>query len=310
MPNYYRIILGTASKHLEAAREAGYVGIHYDLPTDLRTLLNLDESDFRSTVAAEFLNIHPEKTRPSGALIAGAMWTLSSAIEEGDILLVSDGMGPTGRGGYHIAQVSGPYRYDPTAPLVHQRPVVWLDKHILRESMSEALRNSSGSVSALISLAPHRDELELLLTGKSTGADDAPEDSASFMFEKHLEDFLVMNWAQTELGAMYDIVKDDDGQVIGQQYPSDTGPMDVLALAKDESHYLVVELKKGRASDAVVGQVQRYMGFVKAEVASANQAVKGVIIALEKDLRLERALSVAPDISFMRYEVQFRLHGE
>ena len=49
--------------------------------------------------------------------------------------------------------------------------------------------------------------------------------------------------------------------------------MDVLAISKDKSELLVVELKKGRASDVVVGQIQRYMGFAKYELAEVNQTV-------------------------------------
>lgn len=84
--------------------------------------------------------------------------------------------------------------------------------------------------------------------------------------------------------------------------------MDSLAIKKDKSQLLVVELKKGRASDAVVGQVLRYMGYVKQELAEPNQEVKGVIIALEDDTRIRRALSVTPDVSFYRYEISFKLH--
>ncbi len=51
------------------------------------------------------------------------------------------------------------------------------------------------------------------------------------------------------------------------KYPTDTGPIDILALRKDGKELLVVELKKGRASDAVIGQVQRYMGYVMDELA-------------------------------------------
>ncbi len=69
----------------------------------------------------------------------------------------------------------------------------------------------------------------------------------------------------------------------------------------------IVELKRGRASDAVVGQIQRYMGFVKSELLEEGQNVKGVIIALNDDLKLRRALSVANDIEFMTYEVKFTL---
>ena len=52
--------------------------------------------------------------------------------------------------------------------------------------------------------------------------------------EKHLEEFLVQNWVQTELGRDFDIYE-EDGEQVGQQYPSDTGPMDVLAISKTRS---------------------------------------------------------------------------
>ncbi len=74
-----------------------------------------------------------------------------------------------------------------------------------------------------------------------------------------------------------------------------------------KSTLLVVELKKGRVSDNVVGQIQRYMGFVKEERAEPNQIVKGVIIGLEDDLRVRRALSVTNNIEYYRYEVSFKL---
>jgi restriction system protein len=69
----------------------------------------------------------------------------------------------------------------------------------------------------------------------------------------------------------------------------------------------VVELKKGRASDSVVGQVPRYMGYVQEELAEENQVVKGVIIALEDDIRIRRALTVAKNIEFYRYQISFKL---
>jgi restriction system protein len=68
-----------------------------------------------------------------------------------------------------------------------------------------------------------------------------------------------------------------------------------------------VELKKGRASDAVVGQILRYMGFVQEELAEEEQSVRGVIIALDDDQRIRRALAVVPDIDFYRYQISFDL---
>jgi restriction system protein len=122
----------------------------------------------------------------------------------------------------------------------------------------------------------------------------------------YLNTYLVMNWAQTELGKDYDIYT-EDGEPVGQQYPTDTGPMDLLAVKKDKTELLVVELKKGKASDVVVGQLLRYMGFVKEDLAEPNQSVRGVIIALEDDLRIRRALAVTPSIQFFRYQISFKL---
>jgi restriction system protein len=116
----------------------------------------------------------------------------------------------------------------------------------------------------------------------------------------------VQNWSQTVLGRDYEIYQDEDG-LVGQQFPTDTGPMDILAVSRDKRTLAVVELKKGRASDVVVGQVLRYMGFVSEELAEPDQRVKGIIIALDNDQRLNRALAVVPDIDFYRYVISFNL---
>ena len=93
----------------------------------------------------------------------------------------------------------------------------------------------------------------------------------------------------------------------GQQFPTDTGRIDILAISKDKKELLVIELKKGRASDSVVGQIQRYMGYIKSEFLETDQKVRGIIIALEEDLKLKRALSVTTDIEFYRYKINFEL---
>jgi restriction system protein len=49
------------------------------------------------------------------------------------------------------------------------------------------------------------------------------------------------------------------------------------------------------------------MGYVLQELAEENQSVKGIIIALEDDNRIKRALAVAPNIDFYRYQVSFKL---
>ena len=113
-------------------------------------------------------------------------------------------------------------------------------------------------------------------------------------------------WVANNLGIKY-VRFEEEVEGKRKKFRTDTGEIDILAISKDKSEYLVIELKKGRASDSVVGQIQRYMGYIKEEVADSNQKVKGLIIALEDDLRIRRALSVNTDIDFNRYKVEFDL---
>jgi len=173
------------------------------------------------------------------------------------------------------------------------------------------LRNSTGSIGTVSTITQYAAEIEKLVGVTVVASvvlpiDATVEDPVAFAMEKHLEEFLVKNWAQTDLGKDYDIFA-EDGELVGQQYPTDTGPVDVLAIKKDKSELLVVELKRGRASDVVVGQVLRYMGFVLQELAEPGQTVRGVIIALEDDIRIRRALAMTPTIDFFRYQMTFKL---
>ena len=177
--------------------------------------------------------------------------------------------------------------------------------------MSEKLQNSTGSIGTVSDITKYADEIENLAHGGQSKvviqvSDETIEDPSSFALEKHLEDFLVTNWQGTELAQRYEIFS-EDGELIGQQYPTETGPIDILAISKDRKELLVIELKKGRASDAVLGQIQRYMGYILSEVAEANQTVRGCIIALEDDVRIRYALKVNPSIDFYRYQVSFKL---
>jgi restriction system protein len=49
------------------------------------------------------------------------------------------------------------------------------------------------------------------------------------------------------------------------------------------------------------------MGYVLEELAEKDQKVNGVIIALEDDNRIRRALAVTNNIEFYRYQVSFKL---
>lgn len=302
---YRRIMLGAKSVYATECREGGFVGGHWGFDSDLSGQFGEDWRDFNKRFRPVYLENNPNKSKVAAGLACGMLYTICKGMEVGDIILA-----PDGNRNYFVGECSGSYYFAEGKILPQRRSVTWYEKRIPVDAMSLALRNSTGSIGTVSDITKHAEEIERLIGRDAppsiVATSEVIEDPSSFALEKHLEDFLVANWAQTELGRDYDIFS-DEGELVGQQYPSDTGAIDILAISKDRRTLLVVELKRGRASDAVVGQVQRYMGYVAAELAEEGQSVRGVIIALEDDLRLQRALSVTQNIDFYRYQVSFRL---
>ena len=305
MKNYYRIMLGQKSAYAEEAYKGNFIAAGFIKDRDLTHHLPDNWRDFNKEFIPLFLEQNPEKTKIGAGLACGMLWTISKEIQIGDVVLC-----PDGKGNYYAGEVTGGYEYQKGENLPHRRTVRWFSKTIARDIMSQPLKNSAGSVGTVSNITKYADEVETLLSGSRPASiiatDETIEDPSIFALEKHLEDFLVQNWHHTELGKHYDIYE-EDGEMTGQQYPSDTGPIDILAISKDKKEILVVELKKGRVSDMVVGQIQRYMGYVKEELAEDNQTVRGAIIAFEDDAKIHRALSVASNIDFYTYKIHFEL---
>lgn len=303
--NYYRIMLGKKSIHAQEAYKGNFIGADFGIDTDLTNKLPENWREFNKEFIPIFLAKNPDKTKVSAGLACGMLHTIAKGIYTGDIVLC-----PDGTGNYYVGEVTGDYEYNKGQILPHRRSVKWFSKVISRDELSESLRNSAGSIGTVSNISKYADEVEKLIAGDRpptiVATDETIEDPSVFALEKHLEDFLVQNWKHTELGKSHNIFE-EDGELVGQQYPTDTGPIDILAISKDKKELLVVELKKGRISDIVIGQLQRYMGYVKDELAENGQLVKGIIIALEDDIRLRRALSVTQNIGFYTYKVDFKL---
>ena len=298
-------MLGAKSMHADECFKGNFIGADFDIREDLSKNLPDNWRDFNKMFIPIFLKNHPEKSKISAGLACGALWTISKGIKVGDLVLC-----PDGSGSYYVGELLDNYSYHEGQILPHRRTLKWYPNLIERTLMSDQLKNSSGSIGTVSDISKYADEIEKLIARNRPptliSTDKTVEDPAIFALEKHLEDFLVQNWKQTELGKSYDIYE-EDGELVGQQYQSDTGPIDILAISKDKKEILVVELKKGRVSDSVVGQIQRYMGYVKEELAEDGQLVKGVIIGLEDDLRIKRALAVTSSIEFYRYQLSFKL---
>jgi restriction system protein len=306
MKNYYRLMLGKKSIHAAECFAGGFIGTDFGINEDLSEKLPDTWQRFNKGFIPVYQGLNPSASKITAGLACGFLWTVSKGLRSGDLVLCPDG---TNR--YRVGEVAGDYYYSPGQILFHRRPVRWTETFVERNAMSLPLRRSAGSIGTVANLtrSGHGDELDKLVgqtaAAAMVAADPTIEDPNAFALEKHLQEFLVHNWRSTELGRKYDIYQDEESD--GEQVEADGGYIDILAVSKDRKEFLVVELKKGRASDVVVGQIQRYMGYVLDEMAEPNQAVRGVIIALEDDQRIRRALRVAQNIDFFRYEVSFRL---
>ena len=134
--------------------------------------------------------------------------------------------------------------------------------------------------------------------------EDSVLNQGLFYMEKQLEDFIIHNWDKTELGKSFDLII-EEGELVSQQYRTDIGNIDILAKDKKTNCFVVIELKKNQTSDDTVGQLARYMGWIKKEKKDEN--VKGIIIAAGFDKRLEYAISAVPNIEVFLYQVDFKL---
>ena len=132
------------------------------------------------------------------------------------------------------------------------------------------------------------------------------QSESQFALEAHLEEFMFNNWSQIDFGEKLSLYT--DGEQSGRQYPAETWSIDFLCL-DENGDFAVIELKRGKTSDAVVGQVLRYIGWVKENLVEDEQKVKGIIIAHEIDDALRYAVVSLPDVRVMTYRVDFRLEG-
>ncbi len=160
----------------------------------------------------------------------------------------------------------------------------------------------------------YRPEVHGLFEGGSlVGADDEDDDEASeetaedtrFRLEAHLEEFMEANWSSIDFGAPLQIWTDGEG-MSGRQYETDVGRIDFLCTDTASGDFVVVELKRGRTSDRVVGQVQRYMGWVQEHLAN-GRGVRGLIITHEYDEGMRYALKMTPEVDARTYRVNFEL---
>jgi RecB family endonuclease NucS len=130
------------------------------------------------------------------------------------------------------------------------------------------------------------------------------KDTVSFKFEAHLRDFIISNLHVVRTSKL-ELYVTDSG-VVGKEFRTeDVGIIDILAVDENE-HFFVFELKLERGPDKALGQLLRYMGWVKKHLANGKK-VNGVIVASKMDTKIKYAVSVVENIELYEYEMNFKL---
>jgi hypothetical protein len=135
------------------------------------------------------------------------------------------------------------------------------------------------------------------------GEDEEPSSAGGeFAYEEDLRHYLAKNLSKLESGLR---VYEEEG-ITGIQFPVGGRFIDILA-TDAKGGLVVIELKVSRGYDKVVGQLLRYVAWIKKNLAEPNQNVRGVIVArgISEDLLL--ACSMVPGMELFEYELSLSL---
>lgn len=133
--------------------------------------------------------------------------------------------------------------------------------------------------------------------------DVAAQGSGQFAYESDLRNYLAKNLSLIEPGLR---LYEDEG-ITGIEFPVGGRFIDILALDSTGA-LVVIELKVSRGYDRVIGQLMRYIAWIRENQADAGQRVRGIIVAREISEDLFLACSLLPDVQLYEYQLSLTLN--
>jgi RecB family endonuclease NucS len=129
---------------------------------------------------------------------------------------------------------------------------------------------------------------------------DALPGSSQFLLERDLQNYLARNLEVIEPGLR--LYVDESEAISGMEVEAGGRRIDILAIDRN-NNLVVLELKVSKGYDRVVGQLLRYVNWVRKELADPGQKVRGIIVCrnMTEDLRL--ACADVPNIELFEYQL-------
>lgn len=286
---FWKISPGKQAYLWEEFKAKNYIAIGWNDVGDLRKFAN------RNEIIKEFYDVYPDS-------LPDQVLEFFYDMKKGDKVLIYGN-----KSIYAVGEIQSDYYYKEEESETyylynHRRDVKWLeipDQPLSIEFLPEDLQRKLMRPRTIIELTEDEwKSIEEVMKEQPPPEElEQPppaEPSFSISLERTLRDYLAENPNILEYGL----------QLIGKEYPTDAGNIDILFKDKD-GNYVIVETKKGRESDKVVGQILRYVGWVKKNLAPK---VRGIIVTHSSDSNLEWAIEAIRDLVKLKfYKVKFEL---
>lgn len=92
-------------------------------------------------------------------------------------------------------------------------------------------------------------------------------------------------------------------KLLSRGHETDVGTIDALYEAEDGT-LVVVETRRGRRQDELIGQLLRYMGWLQVHL---EKPARGIIVLSESDEPPEYAVAAADNVKMLYYRISFEL---
>ncbi len=103
-----------------------------------------------------------------------------------------------------------------------------------------------------------------------------------------------------------DPISINSSRLSGIRYRTPAGEIDLLCTDED-NNLVVIELKRNRAPDTTVTQLDRYLAWVERNIAKPGQGVRGIIIARKHGDHVVHSASRKADIELWTYDLTLTL---